>query len=57
MQVGQKGYVCGRKAEIVAIFAKSIRVRYLEQSFRGQMLGKPFISFEANVSKSYWYCP
>ncbi len=57
LKIGRKGYVCGRKVEIVAVFSNCIRVRYLEQSMRGKMLDKPFTPFEANVSKSYWYCP
>jgi hypothetical protein len=56
MSVGQIGKVCGRKVKIVAVYAKSIRVLYMEPSQRSKMMDLPFKPFETNVSKRYWYC-
>lgn len=55
MSAGQTGFVCGRKAKIVAVYTHCIRVLYLEPTDRSKMLDLPFAPFESNVPKSYWY--
>lgn len=55
MTVGQIGVVCGRKAQIVAIHDRCLRVLYLEPSERGKTLDIPFVPFEINVPKDNWY--
>ena len=54
MQVGQEGYVYGRKARLIRIFSDCIRVLFLEGTDRSKMLDEPFEPFEANVSKGCW---
>lgn len=55
MTVGQIGLICGRKAQIVAIHDRCLRVLYLEPGERAKMLDLPFTPFEVNVPKDHWY--